>query len=78
MSRVDSVSFLTRAAFFSLHSLPDRRCPVPMQWASVLFPSNQNGRSVILGTNYHAVKTSYVPTRHGAAALTQTGPFSGT
>lgn len=76
MSRTARVSFLTRAVFFSLQSLPDRLCPVPMQWESVLFPSNQNGRSVILGTNHHAMNTSYVPTRHEAAALIQTGLFS--
>jgi hypothetical protein len=42
-----------------------------MQSASVLFLSSQNGRSVILTINHHAVNASYVPTRNGAAAMKQ-------
>jgi hypothetical protein len=56
MGLTAGVSFLKRAGLFSLQQLPDRLCPVPMQSASVLFLSSQNGRSVMLTTNYHAVK----------------------
>jgi hypothetical protein len=70
MGRTAGVSFLKRAGFFfAVVSRPT--LPVPMQSASVLFPSSQNGRSVIQTTNHHAVNASYVPTRHGAAALKQ-------
>jgi len=72
MGRTAGVSFLKRAGFFSLQSLPDRLYPVPIQSVSVLFPSSQNGHSVILNTNHYTVNASCVPTRHGAAALKQT------